>query len=66
MNIGRPLSESAQAAARDLIRREGLASTAKKLGATEYMIARAASGAGLAKFCAQTLEKQLLSQDRAA
>ncbi len=62
MNVGRPVSEAAQAIARELIRREGLARTAQQLEATEYMVARAASGAGLVKFCASALEKRLLSK----
>ena len=67
MNVGRPLSEEAQAQARERIARDGLRSAAKALRVSGYLLAKGASGARVAALSADALETRLAApQERAA
>ncbi len=60
MNIGRPISEDAQKAARDLIQRLGLNAAAKRLGLTKYTVANGAAGASISVLAASVFEERVL------
>jgi len=66
MNVGRPVSEEAQKATRELIAREGLNAAAKKLGLTKYTVANGAAGASISALAASVLEERVLAKANAA
>ena len=65
MNIGRPVSERAQLAARALIESAGLELAAKQLRISGYLLAKAAAGARVAELSADALETRLMALNEA-
>jgi hypothetical protein len=66
MNVGRPISQDAQEAARDLIARKGIIAAAKELGLTKYTVANGAAGVAISTLAASVFEERILTNRDAA